>query len=132
MRAKLSEFFGSNIEWILVVSGALTAIAGAGAFLFPKTLLRLIFKVENPDGAILFFVMHWGILIFVVGALLKVVAYEPGLRAPVLVAAAIEKFGILFLVLFGPLKRTLGMTAIAVFDGSLAVIYVLYLVSMPR
>jgi hypothetical protein len=38
----------------------------------------------------------------------------------------------LFLVLFGPLKRTLGMTAIAAFDGSLAAIYVLYLVSMPR
>lgn len=108
MRAGLSEFFGSNIEWILVVSGVLTALAGACAFLFPKPLLRLIFKVENPDAAILFFVMHWGILIFVVGALLKVVAYEPGLRAPVLIAAAIEKFGILFLVLFGPLNGRSG------------------------
>ncbi len=129
----MNGFLEPNIGWILVASGALTAIAGAGAFLFPKTLLRIVFKVENPEGAILFFVMHWGVLIFVVGALLKVVAYdEPALRAPVLIAAAVEKFAILFLVLFGPLKRTLGMSVIAAGDGTLAVIYTLYLLSLPR
>jgi len=128
----VNGFLEPNIGWILVASGALTAVAGAAAFLFPKTLLRIAFKIDNPDGALLFFVMHWGVLIFVVGALLKVVAYAPELRAPVLIAAAIEKFAILFLVLFGPLKRTLGMSIIAAADGTLAVIYTLYLIAVPH
>jgi hypothetical protein len=128
----VSEFFESNIGWILVVSGVLTALAGAGAGVFPKSLLRLAFGVDNADGALVFFVMHWGVLIFVVGALLSVAANEPELRVPILLAGAIEKFAILGLVLFGPLKRTTAMTLIAAFDGSLAVIYSLCLLSVPH
>jgi hypothetical protein len=128
----VNGFFEPSIGWILVVSGVLTALAGAGAFLFPKALLRLVFGVGDAVAAILFFTRHWGVLIFVVGALLAVVANEPGLRAPVMIAAAIEKYAILFLVFFGPLKRTPGMTLVAAFDGSLAAIYSLYLLSTPH
>ena len=100
--------------------------------LFPKTGLRLVFGVENTDAAILFFARHWGVLIFAVGALLAFVAYNPGLRAPVLIAAALEKIAIVLLVLFGPLKRTPGMYAIAAGDGLFAAIYVLYLLTAAR
>jgi hypothetical protein len=128
----VSGFFESNIGWILVASGVLTALAGAGACLFPKALLRIAFGVGDPGDALLFFVMHWGVLIFVVGALLSVAANEPELRVPVLLAAAIEKFAILALVFIGPLKRTRAMTLIAAFDGLLAVIYSLYLLSVQH
>ena len=123
----MNGFLDANIGWMRHFGGA-DGRRRSGHFLFPKTLLRLAFKIDAPDGGMLFFVMHWGVLIFVVGALLKVVAFEPALRTPVLIAAAIEKFAILFLVLFGPLKRTPGMTFIAAADGSLAVIYTLYLI----
>jgi hypothetical protein len=117
----------SSIGWILVASGAVTAVAGLAALLFPQPLLRLAFRVEGGDGSIVFFVRHWGALLFVMGALIVESAYLPVARAPVLTAAAIEKFVIVWLIFFGPLKRTIPMTAIAIADGVFAILYVAYL-----
>src|SRR5215470_3281291 len=94
------------IGWILVVSGVITAGAGLAALLFPHLFLRL--------G-------------FVVGALIVYSAYAPTTRAPVLAAAAIEKFAIGLLTFFGPIKPTRAMTAIAIGDGAFAILYVAYL-----
>src|SRR5499433_304249 len=120
----------SSIEWILVASGIVTAGAGLTALLFPHLFLRLGFSVERPVSPLVFLVQHWGVLIFVVGALIVYSAYAPTVRAPVLVAAAIEKFAIGLLTFFGPMKRTTAMTAIAVGDGAFAILYVAYLAGL--
>ena len=117
----------SSIEWILIISGLLTAGAGVVALLFPHFQLRSTFGVENPAGIAVFFVRHWGALIFVVGYLIIYSAFAPAIRVPVLIAAAIEKFAVGWLVFFGPIKRTSGMTTIAVGDGVFAILYVAYL-----
>jgi len=120
----------SSIEWILVVSGIVTAVAGLAALLFPHLFLRSGFGVENPTSSLVFFVRHWGVLIFVVAALIVYSAYVPIVRAPVLAAAAIEKFAIGLLTFFGPVKRTTAMTAIAFGDSAFAILYVSYLAGL--
>ena len=120
----------SSMGWILVVSGVITAGAGLAALLFPHLFLRLVFEVENPSSSLVFFVRHWGVLIFVVAVLIVYSAYSPTIRGPVLVAAATEKFAIWLLIFFGPMKRTSAMTAIAIGDGAFAVLYVAYLAGL--
>ena len=119
----------SSIGWILVASGVITAAAGLAALLFPRLFLWLAFGVDCPPGS-QFFVQHWGVLIFVVGALIVYSAYVPAVRTPVLAAAAIEKFSIGFLTFFGPIKRTRGMTTLAIGDGVFAILYVGYLAGL--
>ena len=63
----------------------------------------------------------------VVCALTVYSAYFPATRAPILTAAVIEKFAIVVLIFFGPAKRTVAMTAVAVMDGTLAILFVAYL-----
>ena len=119
-----------SIVWILVTSGIITAGAGLAALLFPNLFLRLGFGVESPITPLVFFVRHWGVLIFAIGALIVYSAYHPTVRAPVLAAAVIEKFAIGLLAFFGPMKRTTAMTAIAAGDGAFAVLYVAYLAGL--
>src|SRR5208283_2577152 len=120
----------SSIGWILVASGVITAGGGLAALLFPQLFLRLGFGVESPTSSVVFFVRHWGVLIFAVAALIVYSAYAPTTRTPVLTAAAIEKFAMGFLVFFGPVKRTSSMTAIAIVDGVFAILYVVYLAGL--
>jgi hypothetical protein len=88
--------------------------------------LRLGFGDESPTDSAVFFIRHWGVLIIAIAALIVDCAYVPSIRVPVLVAAVVEKFAIGLLVFFGPLKRTAGMTAVALVDGFFAVVYVAY------
>jgi hypothetical protein len=74
-----------------------------------------------------FLMRHWGVLILAVGCLISYSAYDPSIRVPVLMAAIAEKFAIGLLVLFGPVKRTNGMTVTAILDGIFAILYVVYL-----
>jgi hypothetical protein len=120
----------SSIGWILIVSGLITAGGGLAAFLLPKMFLRLGFGDESPSDSAVFFVRHWGVLIIAIAALIVDCAYVPSIRLPVLVAAVVEKFAIGVLVFFGPLKRTAGMTAVALVDGFFAVVYVAYLAGL--
>lgn len=120
--------FTSSIGWILIVTGIITAGGGLVALLFPNLFLRLGFGDGTPANSAVLFVRHWGVLISVVAALIIYSAQAPAIRGPVLIAAIVEKFAIGLLVFFGPVKRTAVMTAIAIGDGSIAVLYVAYLV----
>ena len=53
-------------------------------------------------------------------------AYVPVSRVPILTASIIEKFAIVALIFFGPLKRTIAMTAVGVMDGVLAILFIAY------
>jgi hypothetical protein len=120
----------SFIEWILIISGLITAGSGVVALLFPHFQLRSTYEVDHPASIAVFFVRHWGVLVFVVGCLIIYCAYAPAIRVPVLIAAVVEKFALGLLVFFGPVKRTSGMTTSAVVDGVFAILYVLYLVGL--
>jgi hypothetical protein len=117
----------SSIEWILIVSGIGTAAGGLAACLFPKPVLQLVFGAKSNEGLTMFFVRHWGALLCVVCALTVYSAYVPATRVPILTASVIEKFVIVALVFFGPVKRTFAMTAIGTMDGVLAVLFIAYL-----
>jgi hypothetical protein len=117
----------SPIGWILVVSGIGTAAGGLAACLFPQPVLQLVFGAKSTDGLTMFFIRHWGALLFVVCALTVYSAYSPSTRAPILTAAVIEKVVIVVLIFFGPVKRTVAMTAVAILGGILAILFVAYL-----
>jgi hypothetical protein len=120
----------SSIGWILVASGVITAGGGLAALFAPDLFLRLGFGVETPASSLEFFARHWGVLILTVGALIVYSAYAPITRAPVLAAGVTEKFAVGLLIFFGPMKRTSGMTVIAILDGVFAVIYIAYLIRL--
>jgi hypothetical protein len=111
---------GSFIGWILIISGVATAAGGLAACIFPLPVLQLVFGAKTSDGLTLFFIRHWGALLFVVCTLTVYSAYVPDTRLPILTAAVIEKLAIVLLIVFGPAKRTVAMTAIATMDGVLA------------
>jgi len=71
-----------------------------------------------------------GALLFVVCGLTVYSAYVPASRTPILTAAVIEKLAIVVLIFFGPAKRTGAMTAVAVMDGTLAMLFVAYLAGL--
>lgn len=108
---------------LLAASGAATALVGLIAFIAPRPFLRLVLKVDAIDGATLFLVRHWGVLLAVIGALIVYAAYAPAARPAILAAAIIEKFVGGLLIFIGPAQRTAPLTAIAVADGLLAACY---------
>ncbi len=117
----------SAIGWILIVSGIGTAAGGLAACLFPHPVLKLVFGTASKDGLTMFFVRHWGALLFVVCALTVYSAYVPVTRPSILTASIIEKIVIVTLIFFGPVKRTLAMTAFGIIDGVLALLFTSYL-----
>src|SRR6266478_82722 len=104
----------SSIGWILIVSGVATAAGGLVACLFPQPVLQLVFGAKSTDGLTMFFIRHWGGLLFVVCALTVYSAYVPATRAPILTASVIEKAVIVLLIFFGPVKRTGVLTSNAI------------------
>jgi hypothetical protein len=117
----------SSIWWILIVSGVATGLGGLNAALVPGAFLRSNFGVAGAEPSSLFFARHWGVLVIAIAGLIVWSAYLPAVREPVLVAAAVEKCAFVALIIFGSLKRTLAMTAIAAMDGIFTILYVVYL-----
>src|SRR5260370_27217039 len=80
----------AQIEWILLITG----LATAGAlvlFLAPVTMLKMLYGQAPSDVRSLLIVRHWGLLIFLVGALLVYAAYHAEIRVPTMVVAIVEK-----------------------------------------
>jgi len=120
---------GAYIEFILIVTGALTAIALL-QFIAPKQVLRMIFDEAPTDEVGLAVARHWGLLTFLIGALLVYAAFHPSVRDPVMVVAVIEKAA-LALGIFGTSMRSHpAAVSAAAGDSIIALIYVLYLVGL--
>ena len=120
----------SSIGWILIISGIGTAAGGLAGLFFPRTTLQLLFGVKSSDGVTMFFVRHWGALLFVVCALTVYSGYVPASRVPILTAAIIEKFAIVALIFLGPFKRTIALTGVGTMDGVLAILFTAYLAGL--
>ena len=117
---------GAHIELILIVTGAITAIALV-QLIAPVSVLRMIFGKAPTDEVGLAVARHWGLLIFLIGGLLVYAAFHPSARGPAIVVAVIEKAA-LGLGVFGTSLRTHpAAAAIAAGDSLIALIYVLYL-----
>ena len=117
---------GAHIELILIVTGALTVIALL-QFIAPAPILRMIFGEATTDNVNLAVARHWGLLIFLVGALLIYGTFHPSVRSPAMIVAVIEKAA-LGLGVFGTSLRTHpAAAAAAAGDSLIALIYVLYL-----
>ncbi len=120
----------SNIGAILIVTGALTASMLA-QFIAPAWVLHRTFG-ELPSGAAsTMLARHWGLLLFCVGALLVYAAFDPPIRRPAVLLAAVEKAGFAACVLgMPPLRKRPIASMMAIGDALMAAVYGLYLVGL--
>jgi len=119
----------AHIELILIVTGALTAMAVL-QFIDPTPVLRMIAGEAPTDEVGLALARHWGLLIFLIGILLIYAAFHPAIREPVMVVAVVEKFALGAGVLLTSLRKYPVAVAIATGDSIIALIYVLYLAGL--
>jgi hypothetical protein len=117
---------GAHIEVILIVTGALTA-AAVVQFVAPEPVLRMIFGEAPKDPLGVALARHWGLLIFLVGALIVYAAFHAPVRGPAVSLAAVEKIALGVGVLGTQLRHRPLAAAIAVGDSLIALVYVLYL-----
>src|SRR5499433_3215201 len=115
------NMIATHIEPILIITGAITAIALV-QFLAPSRVLRMIFGETPTDAISLALARHWGLLIFCVGMLLIYAASHPSVRDPAMVFAATEKVALGAGVLGTPLRRHAVAAAIAAGDSIIALI----------
>ena len=117
---------GGHIELILIVTGAITAMALA-QFIAPASVLRMIYGEAPSDEVGLAVARHWGLLTFLVGALLVYAAFHSSVRGPAMVIAVIEKAALGLGVFATSLRTHSAAAAVAAGDSLIAIIYVLYL-----
>jgi hypothetical protein len=118
---------GAHIDVILIVTGALTAVALL-QFFAPVPMLRMIYGKAPIDEVSSFLARHWGLLIFLIGVLLIYAASHPDVRGPATLLAAIEKIALGVGVFGSSLRKYPVAGAIALGDLVIALVYVLYLV----
>ena len=116
----------THIEPILIITGAITAIALV-QFLAPSRVLRMIFGETPTDAISLALARHWGLLIFCVGMLLIYAAFHPSVRDPTMIFAATEKIALGAGVLATSLRRHAVAVAIVVGNLLIALVYIAYL-----
>ena len=114
----------SLIEPILIVTGLVT-MGAIALFLLPQPGLKLLLGIETTEPGILLLARHWGLLLFLVGALLVYSAFSPAIRLPVMIVAIVEKVVISAQLWFGLNPKTRLATLAALFDGGCVVLYLL-------
>ena len=116
----------AHIELILWITG----LATAGAlvlFLAPAPMVKLVFGQTPSDAIGLFVVRQWGLLVFLVGALLIYAAYHTEVRVPTLIVAIVEKAAIAIGIVISPFRSRPGVLLMALADASMAAVYLMYL-----
>src|ERR1700730_8558097 len=107
----------AHIGAVLAVTGLITALPII-LFIAPAPGLRLLFKLELADRAGLFIARHWGLLALTIGALRVYAPARPGGRLPVVLAALVERAGLVALIGWQWSEpHTRGMRLTALFDG---------------
>lgn len=86
--------------------------------------------MDLPTPESQFFFAHWGLVVFGIGLLLVLAADNEALRVPVMIAAAIEKLGLIGLVMIN-IKQTFAkaMLPAVVFDTVCVILYTWYLIA---
>jgi hypothetical protein len=122
----------AKMKWVMLISGVLT-LTMIHAAIAPSAALRATFgeSLEGPLAEIV--VRNWGALIALIGGMLIYGAFQPHVRALVLVVAGLSKLIFITLILtFG--ARYLGHqagVAIAI-DSVMVLLFIAYLVASRR
>ena len=119
----------TNIDWILIVCGALT-MTMIMPFLAPRFAANYLFG-EAPEGPVAEMVLRsWGQLIFSAGLLLIWAAYDESARLPILLFSIFGKATFIALVMARG-RRWLGRPAMqaAVGDTVMVVLFAWYLLA---
>ncbi len=99
-------------------------------FLLPKRILPLLHKTPVQEDAGFFFASHWGLMCFVVGGLVVYAAFNEMFRIPILLAAAIEKAGLIAIIVKNRENSFYkNMASTAVFDGLCVLVYFYYILT---
>jgi hypothetical protein len=114
------------IDTILIVTGVLTLLAGAG-LVMPHPVLRALFGLESSDAATMLIFRHWSLLIALIGGLLVYSGFHDETRIPIMVAAAAEKLVLAALVVASPLRKRLQIVLVVGADVVMALLYVIFL-----
>jgi hypothetical protein len=118
-----------NINWVLIVCGALTATMFL-PMVAPRRTFNFLFgeAADGPLGELL--TRNWGQMICSTGLLLIYVAYHPEARLPILVFASFTKltFAVLVLSNTGRYARKLAMQ-VAGGDLLMVGLFVWYLIA---
>jgi hypothetical protein len=113
---------------LLIVTGALTALAGIG-FVAPRLVLGIVFRTTAVDASTALLTRHWSLLIALVGGLLIYAGFHTEARVPIMIAAIVEKLALGGLVIASPLRRQTTIVAVAGADAVMALLYVISLVA---
>jgi len=105
----------AHIELILLITGLATAGAVV-LFVAPVTMLKMLFGQAPADALSLLIARHWGLLVFLVGALLVYAAYHPETRVPTLVVAIAEKAAFAIGIFISPFRRRRAVLVMALAD----------------
>jgi len=117
----------AQIGAVLAVTGVITALPVV-LFAAPAQRVRQLLKLELADRGALLIARQLGLLAFAMGALLVYAAGHPELRAPVVLAALVEKAGFVVLVAAQWSEpHTRGMRLPAAFDAACSAIYAAWL-----
>ena len=117
------------IEPILLLTG----LATSGALvmvLAPNRTLKILFGPISCDTTSLLIARHWGLLIFLVGALLVYAASHAEIRRPALIIAGVEKAVFASSIFLSPLRQYRMAFVAAVADASMAALYLITLVEL--
>ncbi len=126
----IDRFIGVSLKVVLIVFGVATCAAILGAInveLMNRVLFRGLLEFTPSSEPI---VRHWGLMVFLVGALMIAAAFSPWLQFSTILVATIEKAFILWLALsvrdqpWGQAYLTSGLI-----DGTFALYGVLYFLS---
>jgi len=113
------------LQWILLVSGILTALAIL-IFISPNRFYKSVFNLEQVPTVYLFVARHWGAMISLVGFMLIYAAFNPAVQELSMIIASVEKIVFAGMVMFGPLRNSRVFVRLATFDIIIVVIFALY------
>jgi hypothetical protein len=122
----------SKMKWVMLVSGVLT-LTMIQAAIAPSTALRATFgeTLEGPLAEIV--VRNWGALIALVGAMLIYGAFQPQVRALVLVIAGLSKLTFITLILTLGAQYLGHQAGVAIMvDSVMVLLFIVYLVATRR
>jgi hypothetical protein len=118
----------SNIQWIMLIAGALTCTM-ALAIVAPQFALGRTFgaSLDGPLADVV--VRSWGVLITLIGAMLIYAAYTPVHRKLVLLVAAVSKAALLVLIAGVGSQYAATAMPVVILDGLMVLVFSLYLLS---
>src|SRR5262245_3707526 len=119
----------AHIELILLITGLATA-GVLVVFVAPVPVLKVLFGQAPSDALSLFIARHWGLLVFLVGALLIYAAFHAEVRVPTLIVAIVEKAALVLGLLLSPFRRRPTVLAVALADAGMSAVYVTYLTGL--